>query len=431
MSSSKITKVTARSILDSRGIPTVEARVEAGAAIGVAAVPAGISAGKHEALELRDGDSRWGGLGVSKAVSHVNVEIASVLKGKAVDDQSMVDSVMSDLDGTPGYSRLGANAVLAVSLAAIKAAAAATGNPLWKYLTVTDKTAPVLPVPFCNVIEGGVHADNPLDVQEFMLVPAGFTKFSEALRAAAETFYALEKLLKRRGESVNVGAEGGYTPGRLDHQAVLDMLVAAIKEAGYEPGKQIALALDVAASEFYRDNGYVFEGHPLDPQQLTAQYASWLESYPIVSIEDPLAEDDWQGWQYLASRLSGKVQIVGDDLTVTNLERVNKALEQEILSGVILKPNQAGSYTDAAAVNQVLSAANIARIVSHRGRDTTDTTIADLSVGWATGMIKTGSLSRGERVAKYNRLLEIEQELGSGAVYAGTAARKLWRKYGS
>jgi enolase len=425
----KIGKVTGRPILDSRGVPTVEARVQVGSSVGVAAVPAGISTGSHEALELRDGDARWEGNGVTKAVSHVNVEIASALKGKELKDQAALDHELNALDGTENKSRLGANAVLAVSLAALQAEALEAKQPLWKQLAAYHGTeATPLPVPLCNMLEGATHADNNLSIQECMIVPVGFTKFSEAVRAAAEIFYALGKLLKGRGASKNVGAEGGYAPNLPNHQAALDLLIEAIKQAGYKPGDEIALALDMAASELYRDGSYIFEGQGLTAEQMTTLYASLLENYPIVSLEDPLAEDDWDGWRHLAGRIGGKVQIVGDDLTVTNSGRISQALEAEVMSAAILKPNQIGTYSEARQAFELLTKAGAAGIVSHRSGETSDTTIADMVVGWGTGQIKCGSLSRGERVAKYNRLLEIEQELGSGAVYAGPAVQKLWKK---
>ena len=422
-----IRSVTGRMILDSRGVPTVEATVVTDKAAGTAAVPSGASTGSHEALELRDGDQRWNGKGVSKAVSHVNVEIAGTLKGKDVTDQAALDKAMLALDGTPDKSRLGANAVLAVSLACLKAAAAAKGQPLWKYVAKSVKNAdPVqLPVPLCNVINGGAHADNPLAVQEFMLVPHGFDRFGEALRAVSETFQQLKKTLKSRGLSTGVGDEGGFAPNLDSHTAALDLLVAAISEAGYQPGKQISLALDVAASEFLKDGSYIYEGQPLSADQLVALYASWLDNYPIISLEDPLGEDDWEGWEHLRKRLGQRLQLVGDDLTVTNVSRIREALDREVINASIIKLNQIGTYTETLAARDTLLAGGSQTIISHRSGETVDDTIADLAVAWGASQIKTGSVSRGERVTKYNRLLEIEAVLGGSAVYAGPLVTKL------
>ncbi len=418
----KINTISARSILDSRGFPTVEATVVTEAGAFVAGVPSGTSTGSHEAVELRDGDRRWGGQGVSKAVSHVNVELAGALKGKDVTDQAGVDQVMRDLDNTPDKSRLGANALLAVSLACLQAGAAAKKQPLWKHLGKSvSRSEPVqLPLPLCNVINGGAHADNSLAIQEFMLVPHGFKTFAEALRAATETFHALRGLLKSRGQATSVGAEGGFAPDFESHTAALSVLVEAIEAAGYKPADQISLALDVAASEFREESGaYIFEGHPLSAEQLAAQYASLAETYPIVSIEDPLGEDDWDGWEAVTRRLDGKVQLVGDDLTVTNVERIGQAIERGVISAAILKPNQIGTYSETEAAWRRLTQSGLAAILSHRSGETLDTTIVDMAVGWGAPQLKAGSLSRGERVAKYNRLLAIERELGGSAVYVG------------
>lgn len=421
-----IRAVTARSILDSRGIPTIETTVTTDKVAATASVPSGTSTGSHEAKELRDEDRRWQGKGVAKAVSHVNAELSHTLRGKDVFDYEALDTAMSALDGTPDKSRLGANAILSVSLACVRAAALSKGKELWKFVgTHAGNKSPVrTPLPLCNVINGGAHADNPLAIQEFMLVPHGFNKFSEAVRAATETFHSLGKLLKGRGAGTGVGAEGGYAPNLDNHRIALDMMMEAIREAGYEPGKQISLALDVAASEFYRDGSYVFEGQPLTAEQMTAFYGELLDSYPLFSIEDPLAEDDWEGWEHLASRLRDRVQLVGDDLTVTNTERVEEATRRDVLTAAILKPNQVGTYTETLAAFRKLTEAGNHAIISHRSGETNDDFIADLAVGWGASQIKAGSVSRGERVAKYNRLLEIDQQLGGNAVFAGPELAK-------
>ncbi len=421
-----IRTITARSILNSRGNPTVEATVTTDKAVGVASVPSGASTGTHEAKELRDGDRRWGGQGVTKAVSHVNVEIASLLKGRDVTEQEALDRMMLDFDGTPDKSRLGANAILAVSLACLNAAAQVQGLPVWQHLAKRrQKPEPTrLPVPLCNVINGGAHADNPLDIQEFMLVPHGFDTYAEALRSLSETFHALKKLLKARGLSTGVGDEGGFAPDLESHTQALDLLVEAIAAAGYEPGQQISLALDVAASEFLQSGSYVFEKQPLTAGQMVALYDSLVDRYPIISLEDPFGEDDWEGWELLAKRLGDRVQIVGDDLTVTNTTRLQEAIDKEVISAAILKPNQIGTVTETEAARDLLERANRRGILSHRSGETVDTSIVDLAIGWEVTQIKAGSVSRGERVAKYNRLSEIEQYLGGSAVYSGSIFKK-------
>lgn len=426
-----IRQITARSILDSRGVPTVEATVVTDKAIGVAAVPSGTSTGKHEATELRDGDRRWEGQGVSKAISHVNVEIAGALKGKDVMNQASIDQAMIALDGTPDKSRLGANAILAVSQAALQAAAAIKGQPLWRYLGKLDRKVDpnLLPIPFCNLINGGQHADNQLVIQEFMVVPHGLPTFSEALRAVTEVYYALGKLLAGRNLATSVGAEGGYAPVLDGHLAALDLLMEAIKQAGFEPGQDISLALDVAASSFYENGSYIFEGQPLTVEQLTALYAELLQQYPILSFEDPLAEDDWDGWGVLFKRLGTQAQVVGDDLTVTNTERINRALSDRAINAALLKPNQVGTHTETKAAWKALTDNGLAATTSHRSGETNDTIIADLTVGWGVTQIKAGAPSRGERVAKYNRLLAIEQQLGGSAVYAGQEFTKQRRSH--
>lgn len=417
----KIEGLRGRMILDSRGVPTVEATIESTKGSVTASVPAGTSTGSHEAVELRDGDRRWGGQGVSKAVSHVTAELAAAVKGKNLADQAALDELLIKTDGTPDKSRLGANAILAVSLAGLKAFAAEAGQPLWQFAaTAAGLPRPAqLPVPLANVINGGAHADNQLDVQEFMLVPRGFERFADAVRAVTETYQVLKTALAGRGAGTGVGAEGGFAPNLSSHTEVLDLLVAAIGEAGYESGQEIAIGLDVAASEFLKDGSYVFEGQALSADQMVAQYASLLESYPLVSLEDPLAEDDAAGWERAASRLKESVQLVGDDLTVTDAKRISSAAEAGLISAVILKPNQIGTVTETWRALVAARAGNVTPIISHRSGETDDDVIADLAVGWGVPQVKIGAPARGERVAKYNRLLEIESAIGSSATYAG------------
>lgn len=444
---SKITAVTARAILDSRGQPTVEARVEAGtgrsAAVGVASVPSGRSVGRHEAAELRDGDSRWHGHGVSQAVSHVNVQLAGALIGQDVTDQAALDAAMRELDGTPNLKRLGANAVLAVSLACLRAAAAVAGQPLYKYIAGQRGAAGGagsggadsssgepnrLPLPLVNVINGGAHAPNNLTIQEFLLVPHGFGSFGDAVRAADETYDTLGQILAARGAATGLGDEGGYAPDLDNHLIALEIIVDAITQAGYQPGEQISLGLDLAANSFHDKDGYVLAGHGLTSEQLVTEYDQLTERFPLVSLEDPLAETDAAGWQLLVARLGESVQIIGDDLTVTDPQRIAAAAKRHEITGVILKPNQIGTYTDAAAARQAAAAANLTAIASHRSGETTDDWIADLAVGWNCDQIKIGAPARGERTAKYNRLLEIEQALGSGAEFAGKDVPKGGRR---
>lgn len=420
---SKIKSVTGRMILDSRGIPTVEASVVLDNGVGVASVPSGASTGSHEAHELRDGDRRWNGKGVAKAVSHVNVELASALKGKDAEPEA-VDMLLRETDGTYDKSRLGANALLAVSLATLHAIANAEEQPLWKLVGKWsgNKSPATIPVPLCNVINGGAHADNALSIQEFMFVPHGFASYSEAVRALSECFQALAKVLHGRDLSSAVGDEGGYAPQIDSHRTALDLMMESVKAAGYEPGKQISLALDVAANEFLKDGSYIFDGQPLSAEQLVALYAQLVEQYPIVSIEDPLAEDDWDGWRLFRKRLGEQVQIVGDDLTVTNVTRIREALADEVISAVILKPNQIGTFSETFSAWQVVVEGKLSGILSHRSGETNDATIIDLGVGWGANQVKIGSVARGERLAKYNRLLAIEAALGGSAVYAGKYA---------
>ncbi|MEX1112955.1 MAG: phosphopyruvate hydratase [Patescibacteria group bacterium] len=413
----KITGIIARMVLDSRGIPTVEATVRTDRSEGTASVPAGTSSGAHEAREVRDGDRRWNGQGVRKAVSHVNVEIARALRGADAADQGAIDARLQELDRAK-RSGLGANALLAVSLATLQAAAEAAKEPLWRYVAEGEPRG--LPVPMLNVLNGGAHADNGLSIQEFMILPIGFDAFSEALRAGAETYRALYDILVDRGLSTGVGLEGGFAPELDGHHDALDLLLQAIERAGYRPGEQIALALDVAASELYRGGGYRFDGHTLSAEQLAIEYETLTQRYPLVSLEDPYAEDDWGGWKALKGRVA--TQVVADDLTVTDAKRITKAATEAGISGVILKPNQAGTYTEAAAARRVAAEQGLAAIASHRSRETTDAWISDLAVGWETGFIKAGAPARGERVAKYNRLLAIERAIGSQAVYHGRNA---------
>jgi len=423
----QIAQLIARQILDSRGNPTVEADVilDSGE-LGRAAVPSGASTGTHEAVELRDGDaSKYGGEGVLKAVAHVNDEIADALKDMDVADQAAVDQRLIDLDGTPNKQRLGANAILAVSLAVAKAAALAAKKPLYTYFAkLAGRPDPtILPVPMMNIINGGKHAAGSTDMQEFMIMPVGAKTFSEALRAGAEVFHALKKVLTKAGYSTTVGDEGGYAPAVKGGNAeALALIMQAITAAGYKPGEDIVLALDVAATELQTDpNSYELktEQKTLSTTELIGWYGELVSKYPIISIEDGLAEDDWNGWQQLTSTLGLKLQLVGDDLLVTNTEFLKKAIDQKAGNAILIKPNQIGTLTETLAAVAMARAAGWNAIISHRSGETEDTTIADLVVGLGTGQIKTGSLSRTDRVAKYNQLLRIEAELGERAVYAG------------
>ncbi len=416
-----IVEVRAREVLDSRGNPTVEAEVELESGVrGWARVPSGASTGTHEALELRDGGPRYGGKGVLRAVAHINDRIAPEIVGMDALDQPAIDRAMIELDGTPNKAALGANAILAVSMATARAAAQALGLPLWRYLGGVYGS--VLPVPLMNVINGGVHADNDLDVQEFMLVPLGFSRFSEALRAGVETFHALKKVLKERGYATNVGDEGGFAPALGSDEEALELLLLAIEKAGYRPGKEIALALDPAASEFYQDGRYRFGGRTLSSEELVEVWAGWVERYPIVSIEDGLAEDDWSGWRVLAERLGGKIQLVGDDLFVTNPERLARGIRERVANAILIKLNQIGTVSETLETIRLAHRAGWRTVISHRSGETDDPFIADLAVAVNAGQIKTGSASRGERIAKYNQLLRIEETLGEGAVFLGSDA---------
>lgn len=417
----QIAHVHAREILDSRGNPTIEVDVRlSSGAVGRAAVPSGASTGTHEALELRDGDpKRYGGKGVLKAVEHVNHEIARAIVGMPALDQAGVDERLIELDGTPDKSRLGANAILGVSLAVAHAAAAAEHEPLYRYLG--GAAARTLPVPMFNILNGGKHASDSTDFQEFMIMPVGAPTFREALRWAAETYHALAAALEARGQSSNVGDEGGFAPSLSTNEAAIELLIEAIERAGYRPGEDIVIALDPATSELYDNGRYRLarERREVSSDELAALWETWCERYPIVSIEDGMAEDDWDGWKALTRRLGAHVQLVGDDLYVTNVERLRRGIEEAASNAILVKLNQIGTLTETLRAIDLAKAAGWAAIVSHRSGETEDTTIADLVVATGTGQIKTGAPARGERTAKYNRLLRIEEELGDTAVYAG------------
>ena len=418
---SAIRDVIAREILDSRGWPTVEAEVRlASGATGRAAVPSGASTGSREAIELRDGGDRYAGRGVAQAVGNVTGPLADAVRGAEALDQPQVDALLCAADGTENKSKLGANAILAVSLANAKAAAGEQGLPLWRYVGGT--AARTLPVPLLNVINGGVHADNNLDVQEFMLVPWGAPTFREALRAGVEVFHALKGLLKSKGLSTSVGDEGGFAPRLAAHRDALELLVAAIEKTGRTPGKDVALALDVAASEFFSDGRYALAGEGrtgLKASDLVEQYRQWTSQYPLVSIEDGLAEGDWDGWKDLTVALGEKVQLVGDDLFVTNARILREGIRRGVANAVLVKVNQIGSLTETLDTVALAHRSGYRVVTSHRSGETEDATIADLAVATNCGQIKTGAPSRGERTAKYNQLLRIEEELGDAAVYAG------------
>ena len=416
-----IDTVVAREVLDSRGTPTVEAEVLLeGGASGRAMVPSGASTGAHEAHELRDGGSRYGGKGVLQAVNNIEEKIAPALCGLSALDQGAVDAAMLELDGSDNKSALGANAILAVSLATARAAANGIGLPLYRYLG--GPMATLLPVPLMNVINGGAHAANSLDFQEFMVVPHGAPSFREALRMGTEVFHTLKGLLQERGMSTAVGDEGGFAPD-LGNDAAGDLLVQAIEKAGYRPGDQISLALDVASTEFFKDGRYAFDGGSYSSAEMVDQLARLVSRYPIVSIEDGVAEDDWDGWALLTQRLGSSVQLVGDDLFVTNTSRLQRGIDLGVANSILIKVNQIGSLTETLQAIDLAGRAGYTSVISHRSGETEDTTIADLAVASRAGQIKTGSLSRSERVAKYNQLLRIEDELGSQARYAGAEDR--------
>ncbi|MBF8298269.1 MAG: eno [candidate division NC10 bacterium] len=417
----RIARLAAREILDSRGHPTIEVDVvlESGQ-VGRAAVPSGASTGQHEALELRDGDpARYGGKGVTTAIRHVHDLIAPALVGKDVEQQALIDQTLIDLDGTENKAKLGANAILGASLAVAKAAAAARGTPLYRYLG--GHTATILPVPLMNVINGGAHADNNVDFQEFMIVPVGAATFAEALRVGAETFHSLSRVLKAHGYSTAVGDEGGFAPRLRSNVEAIELILEAIAKAGYRAGSQVALALDPAASEFLDAGKYVFrksDGSTRDAEGMIRFYAEWVRQYPIVSIEDGLAEDDWRGWKLLTTELGTKIQLVGDDLFVTSIRRLTRGIDEGAANAILIKLNQIGTLTETLQAMELAKSAGYRTVISHRSGETEDTTIAHLAVATAAGQIKAGSLSRTERICKYNQLLRIEEELGSRAALA-------------
>jgi enolase len=420
---SEIRLVRARQILDSRGNPTVEVELTlASGARGRAAVPSGASTGRLEAVELRDGGEAWGGKGVGRAVEAVNGEIAEAVRGLDALDQSALDRALCELDGTPNKERLGANAILGVSLAAAKAAAAEQGVPLYRYLS--GEAANVLPVPMMNVLNGGAHADNRLDFQEFMVVPVGAERFSEGLRMGVEVFHALKRSLGERGLATAVGDEGGFAPDLGSNAEALELLAAGIEAAGYEAGKEIAIALDPATTELFRDGAYELEheGRTLAAQELARYWSSLCERHPIVSIEDGMAEDDWDGWKALTERLGDRVQLVGDDLFVTNPARLRQGIDEGVANAILIKVNQIGTLSETLETIAIAREAGYAAVMSHRSGETEDVTIADLAVATGCGQIKTGAPSRSDRVAKYNQLLRIEEELGARATFPGAAA---------
>lgn len=421
---STITSILAREILDSRGNPTVEADVSlADGSFGRAAAPSGASTGSLEALELRDGDKgRYVGKGVSQAVNNANTVIANALKGQDALDQRALDQIMLDLDGTENKSKLGANAILAVSLAASKAAAASKGVPLYAhYADLFGNTEYQMPVPQMNVINGGEHADNSIDFQEFMILPTGLPSFSEALRAGAEIFHSLKKVLHDMGLSTAVGDEGGFAPNLESNEAAVKILIQAIEKAGYTPGDDIMIGLDVASTEFYNDGQYTLEaeGKSLNSKEFTEYLEEWVRKYPIITIEDGMSEDDWEGWADLTQKIGNDIQLTGDDLFVTNTKILQKGIDQDVANSILIKFNQIGSLSETMDAIQMAHDAGYKATISHRSGETEDTTIADLAVATAAGQIKTGSLCRSDRVAKYNQLLRIEQELGDKAIYLG------------
>ena len=421
---SAIVDIVGREILDSRGNPTVECDVllESGV-MGRAAVPSGASTGSREAIELRDGDkSRYGGKGVLKAVEHINTEISEAVLGLDASEQAFLDKTLIDLDGTDNKGRLGANAMLAVSMAVARAAAEESGLPLYRYFGGMGKMQ--MPVPMINVINGGEHANNNLDIQEFMILPIGAPSFREAVRYGAEVFHALKKILGERGISTAVGDEGGFAPSVASHEAAIQLLLEAIEKAGYTAGEQIAIGLDCAASEFYKDGKYHLdcEGLQLTSQEWTSMLASWVDKYPIISIEDGMHEGDWDGWKHLTDVLGKKVQLVGDDLYVTNPKILKEGIDKGIANSILIKVNQIGTLTETFEAIEMAKRAGYTAVISHRSGETEDSTIADIAVGTNAGQIKTGSMSRSDRIAKYNQLLRIEEDLGDIATYPGRAA---------
>jgi enolase len=421
---SAIVDIVGREILDSRGNPTVECDVllESGT-MGRAAVPSGASTGSREAIELRDGDMRrYGGKGVLKAVEHINTEMSEAVLGLDATEQAFLDKTLIDLDGTENKSRLGANATLAVSMAVARAAAEESGLPLYRYFGGMGGMQ--MPVPMMNVVNGGAHANNNLDLQELMIIPVGAPSFREAVRYGAEVFHALKKIIHDKGMSVAVGDEGGFAPNVANHEAAIQMILEAIEKAGYRPGEQIALGLDCAASEFYKDGRYALEaeGLSLDAGEWTNILADWVGKYPIISIEDGMAEGDWDGWKTLTERLGKQVQLVGDDIFVTNTKILKEAIEKKIANSILIKINQIGTLTETFAAIEMAKRAGYTAVISHRSGETEDSTIADIAVGSNAGQIKTGSLSRRDRMAKYNQLLRIEEDLGDVASYPGRSA---------
>ena len=424
----QITKIRGREILDSRGNPTVEVELWAGSAVGRAAVPSGASTGEHEALELRDGDTkRYLGKGVTRAVAHVNGEIAAAVTGMALEQRALDDRLIG-LDGTPTKSRLGANAILGVSMAALRAAAAAAGRPLYEEVAhLADRPGGsfLLPVPMMNILNGGAHADSSVDLQEFMVMPIGPPTFAEAVRAGAEIFHALRGILKKAGHSTGVGDEGGFAPNLASNREALDVVLEATTKAGYRPGTDVFLAIDAASSELWEQGKYVFRksGEPTrGADEMVRMYADWVRQYPIVSIEDGLAESDWDGWKTLTRELGAQIQLVGDDIFVTNPEILKKGIAEGVGNAVLVKLNQIGTVSETLDAIAMARQANYGTIISHRSGETEDSTIADLAVGTSAGQIKTGSASRSDRIAKYNQLLRIEEALGPAARYAGRAA---------
>ncbi|TMC54722.1 MAG: phosphopyruvate hydratase [Chloroflexi bacterium] len=416
----RLTGLSALEVLDSRGNPTVAVTAYTDKGNGRAIVPSGASTGVHEAVELRDGDpKRYGGKGVTKAVGYVEGEIARRLKDFDIIDQKALDEALIELDGTPNKSRLGANAILGTSLAVARAAAQAKGVPLYRHLG--GDGAALLPLPMANILNGGAHADTSVDLQEFMVCPVGAPRFSEAMRAVSEVYHALKGVLKKQGLATGVGDEGGFAPDLRSNEDALKLIVDAIQKAGYQPGKDVAIALDPAASEFYKQGTYELkgEGRSLDAAALVKLYQDWSGRYPIVSIEDGMAEDDWDGWKHLTDTIGGKVQLVGDDLFVTNVKRLQDGITRGVANSILIKVNQIGTLTETLDAIALAREAGYSAVISHRSGETEDTTIADLVVATGAGMIKTGAPARSERVAKYNRLLQIEAELGEAAVYAG------------
>ena len=424
---SVINSVTAREILDSRGNPTVEVEVKLeDKSIGRAAVPSGASTGAFEAAELRDGGSRYLGKGVETAVKNVVLKIAPAVIGMNADDQGLLDEKMIALDGTKNKSSLGANAILGVSLATARAAAISSNQSLFKFLG--GDSAKTLPVPMMNILNGGAHADTNVDIQEFMIAPIGAQSFKESLRWGAEIYHSLKSVLKKKGLATSIGDEGGFAPNLESNRAALDLILVAIENAGFKAGTQIALAMDVAATEFFEDGKYNFESKALTSEQMIAYYSELVSTYPLVSIEDPLDEDDWSGWAKLTSELGEKIQIVGDDLFVTNIERLTKGIESKTANALLVKVNQIGSLTETIDAVNLAHKNNYRSMMSHRSGETEDTTIADLAVALNCGQIKTGAPARSERVAKYNQLLRIEEQLGSDAIYAGRLAFPRFKK---